>query len=87
MTRVGSDVDAMQRLLTDGLVGLTSDLIMLVGVLGFMFVCSPPLALIMLALMPPLLLILLVLNRRVRGAHRAVRQAAVAAEQLPAGDA
>jgi ATP-binding cassette subfamily B multidrug efflux pump len=74
MTRVGSDVDAMQRLLTDGLVGLTTDLIMLVGVLGFMFVCSPPLALIMLALMPPLLLILLFLNRRVRGAHRAVRQ-------------
>jgi ATP-binding cassette subfamily B protein len=74
MTRVGSDVDAMQRLLTDGLIGLTTDLVMIVGVLGYMFWVSPPLALIMVALMPPLLVILIVLNRRVRGAHRAVRQ-------------
>ena len=74
MTRIGSDVDAMQRLLTDGLVGLSTDLIMLVAVLGYMYVCSPPLALIMLALMPPLLAVLVLLNRRVRGAHRSVRQ-------------
>ena len=33
LTRVGSDVDAMQRLLTDGLIGLATDLVMLAGVL------------------------------------------------------
>jgi ABC-type multidrug transport system fused ATPase/permease subunit len=63
----------MQRLLTDGLIGLTTDLLMLFGTLGFMFWVNPRLALIMLALLPPLLGILLLLNRRVRGAHRAVR--------------
>jgi ATP-binding cassette subfamily B protein len=74
LTRISSDVDAIQRLLTDGLVGLSTDLISLVAVLGFMFYVSPRLATIMLALLPPLLLILVVLNSRVRAAHRQVRQ-------------
>ena len=74
MTRVSSDVDAMQRLLTDGLIGLTTDLLMLVGTLGFMFWVNPRLALIMLALFPPLLVILFLLNTKVRSAHRAVRK-------------
>jgi ATP-binding cassette subfamily B protein len=74
MTRVGSDVDAMQRLLTDGLIGLTTDLLMLFGTLIYMFWVNPRLALIMLALFPPLLLILFLLNARVRTAHREVRK-------------
>jgi ATP-binding cassette subfamily B multidrug efflux pump len=74
MTRVSSDVDAMQRLLTDGLIGLVSDLLMLFGTLGFMFWVNPRLALIMLVLLPPLLGILFVLNVKVRGAHRVVRK-------------
>ncbi len=74
MTRVGSDVDAMQRLLTDGLIGLTTDLLMLFGTLGYMFWVNPRLALIMLVLFPPLLAVLFLLNTKVRGAHRAVRK-------------
>ncbi|HMP75438.1 MAG TPA: ABC transporter ATP-binding protein [Kiritimatiellia bacterium] len=74
MTRVGSDVEAMQRLLTDGLIGLTTDFLMLAGVLGYMFWVNPRLALIMLVLFPPMLVILVVLNNKVRAAHRAVRQ-------------
>jgi ATP-binding cassette subfamily B multidrug efflux pump len=74
MTRVSSDVDAMQRLLTDGLIGLTTDLLMLFGTLAFMFWVNPRLALIMLVLFPPLLVILFFLNTKVRGAHRAVRK-------------
>ena len=74
MTRVSSDVDAMQRLLTDGLIGLTTDLLMLFGTLAFMFWVNPRLAFIMLALFPPLLAILFFLNTRVRSAHRAVRK-------------
>lgn len=74
MTRVSSDVDAMQRLLTDGLIGLTTDLLMLFGTLGFMFWVNPRLALIMLVLFPPLLVILFVLNTKVRAAHRNVRK-------------
>lgn len=74
MTRVSSDVDAMQRLLTDGLIGLTTDLLMLFGTLGFMFWVNPRLALIMLVLFPPLLGILFLLNTKVRAAHRNVRK-------------
>lgn len=74
LTRVGSDVEAMQRLLTDGLVGLTTDVLMLFGVLVYMFWVNPKLALIMLVLFPPLLAILIFLNSKVRGAHREVRR-------------
>lgn len=74
MTRVGSDVEAMQRLLTDGLVGLTTDVLMIVGVLAYMVWVNPKLALIMIVLFPPLLAILIFLNGKVRGAHREVRR-------------
>jgi ATP-binding cassette subfamily B protein len=74
MTRVGSDVEAMQRLLTDGLVGLTTDALMLIGVLAYMFWVNPRLAMIMLLLLPPLLAILVFLNSKVRSAHRDVRR-------------
>ena len=74
LTRISSDVDSMQRLLTDGLVGLTSDLVSLVAVMGFMFYVSPKLSLILIVLFPPLLWILVFLNTRVRAAHRQVRQ-------------
>lgn len=73
MTRIGSDVDAMQRLLTDGILGLTTDLLMLSGTLAYMFWVSPRLATIMLVLFPPLLGILFFLNHRVRATHRTVR--------------
>lgn len=74
LTRVSSDIDAMQRLLTDGLIGLTTDLLMLFGTLGYMFWVNPRMALIMLVLFPPLLWILILLNVKVRGAHRQVRR-------------
>lgn len=74
MTRVGSDVEAMQRLLTDGLVGLTTDLLMLAAVLVYMFRVNVRLAAIMALLLPAMLAALLVLNARVRSAHREVRR-------------
>jgi ATP-binding cassette subfamily B protein len=73
ITRISSDVDAMQRLLTDGLVGATTDLFSLMAVLGFMVYVSPRLASILLALFLPLLVVLVFLNERVRAAHRQVR--------------
>jgi len=74
MTRVGSDVDAMQRLLTDGLVGFASDVFMIFGVMGFMIYLSPKLALILIVLFPVLLGLLVFLNSKVRVAHRDVRK-------------
>jgi len=74
MTRVGSDVDAMQRLLTDGLVGLASDVFMIFGIMGFMIYLSPQLALVLIVLFPVLLALLVFLNSKVRGAHRNIRK-------------
>lgn len=74
MTRIGSDVDAMQRLLTDGLVGLAADIFTIIGILGFMIYLSPKLALILVVLFPFLLGLLVFLNTKVRAAHREVRK-------------
>ncbi len=74
MTRVGSDVDAMQRLLTDGLIGLAADVFTIIGILGYMIYLSPRLALILIILFPVLLGILVFLNTKVRRAHREVRK-------------
>lgn len=74
MTRVGSDVDAMQRLLTDGIVGLAADLFTIIGIMGYMIYLSPRLAMIMVVLFPFLLGVLIFLNARHRAAHREVRK-------------
>ncbi|HMP90746.1 MAG TPA: ABC transporter ATP-binding protein [Kiritimatiellia bacterium] len=74
MTRVGSDVEAMQRLLTDGLIGLATDVFTIIGILGYMIYLSPKLALILIVLFPVLLGILIFLNGKVRAAHREVRK-------------
>ncbi|HMO52185.1 MAG TPA: ABC transporter ATP-binding protein [Kiritimatiellia bacterium] len=74
MTRVGSDVDAMQRLLTDGLIGLATDVFTIIGIMGYMIYLSPRLAVILVVLFPLLLGILVFLNARVRSAHREVRK-------------
>ncbi|MBU1695082.1 MAG: ABC transporter ATP-binding protein/permease [Verrucomicrobia bacterium] len=74
MTRVSSDVEAMQRLLTDGLVGLIGDLFMLVGLLGFIFYLNARLASRLLILLPVLFVVVALINRRIRQAQRQVRQ-------------
>jgi ATP-binding cassette subfamily B protein len=74
MTRVGSDVDAMQRLLTDGLIGLITDVFTIVVIMGYMIALSPRLAVTLVVLFPVLLGILVYLNSRVRRAHREVRK-------------
>jgi ATP-binding cassette subfamily B multidrug efflux pump len=74
MTRVSSDVEAMQRLLTDGLVGLIGDVFMLAGLLGFIFYLNARLASRLLILLPVLFVVVALINRRIRGAQRQVRQ-------------
>ena len=74
MTRVGSDVEAMQRLLTDGLIGLAADVFTIIGILGYIIYLSPKLALILIVLFPFLLGLLVFLNSKVRRAHREVRK-------------
>lgn len=73
MTRVTSDVDAMQRMVTDGLVGLVADLISLAVILGFMLYLSPLLTLVLLFIAPILLVIMGWINRNARSTYREVR--------------
>ncbi len=73
ITRVTSDVDAIQQMMTDGVVGLIADVGLMVGLLIYMFSINWRLALITLVVMPPLFLVLNFLRRRIRTAYRAVR--------------
>ena len=73
ITRITSDVDAIQQMMTDGVVGLIADVGLLIGLLIYMFTINWQLALITLIVMPPLFLTLNFLRRRQRTAYRAVR--------------
>lgn len=73
MTRVTSDVDAMQRMVTDGLVGLVADLFSLFAIMGFMLYLSPTLALTLFCVFPVLIGVMWWINVNTRRAHRQVR--------------
>lgn len=78
MTRVTSDVEAMQRMVSDGLVGLISDIFILGGIMVYMIILSPRLFLVLLILTPILFLTIAFINRGVRQAHREVRRSQAA---------
>ncbi len=73
MTRVSSDVEAVQRFVTEGVVGLLADAFMLVGIAGYMLVLNPRLAGITALMLPPLVVGIERINRRLRRANRAIR--------------
>ncbi len=74
MTRVTSDVDAMQKMVTDGLVALAADLFALFAIMGFMIYVSPLLAFTLFFIFPVLFVVLAVINYQIRRAHREVRR-------------
>jgi ATP-binding cassette, subfamily B, multidrug efflux pump len=73
MTRVTSDIDRLQRFVTEGVVGTVADIFMLFGILGYMVYMSPPLALVIFLLLPPLFYVLLKINGRLRQSYRDIR--------------
>lgn len=73
MTRVTSDIDRLQRFVTEGVVGSLADVFMLLGILGYMLYMSPPLALIIFLMLPPLFFILFMINRKLRKSYRRIR--------------
>ena len=73
ITRITSDVDAVQQMMTDGVVGLIADVGLMVGLLVYMFSINWRMALITLVVMPPLFLTLNFLRRRIRTAYRVTR--------------
>ena len=73
LTRVTSDVDAIQQAMTDGIVGLIADVGLMTGLVVYMFSIHWQLALIALAIMPILYIALNYITRKLRDAFRAVR--------------
>jgi ABC-type multidrug transport system fused ATPase/permease subunit len=73
MTRVTSDVEALNELLTSGLVVFVSDIIVLVGIVVFLFVINWRLALGIVVLFPVIAFAFRVFKRRIQGIYRKER--------------
>lgn len=74
LTRVTSDIDRLQNFVTDGVAGTIADLFMLVGILGYMFIISPRLSMVLLLLLPPLFALFFLVNHKLREANRMIRK-------------
>ena len=73
VTRMTNDIDALTELFASGAVTAISDVMMLVGIVGFMFYLDVELSLVTIVVLPPLALAVNVFRRRAREAYRAIR--------------
>jgi ATP-binding cassette subfamily B protein len=73
VTRVTSDVDALNELFTAGLVSIFGDLVLLVGIVGVLFWLDWRLALVTFSILPLLLALTLWFKVRARQSYREVR--------------
>ena len=73
ITRITSDIDSIEMMMRDGVVGLVADIGLLIGLIVYMLSINWQLALLTLAVMPILFLVLNFLRSRIRDAYRAVR--------------
>ena len=75
MTRVTTDVDALNELFTTGVVTLLGDLLILLGIVLIMFSINVQLALVTLSVIPILFVITIIFKIKARGSYRRVRTA------------
>jgi ATP-binding cassette subfamily B protein len=73
VTRVTTDVDALNELFTSGVVTIFGDIFMLVGIMGVLIYLDWRLALVTFAVLPALFAATMVFKRRVRRVYRKVR--------------
>jgi ATP-binding cassette subfamily B protein len=73
MTRVMGDVDALNELLSTGIVTALSDVVLLGGIVGVMLVMHPPLALVTLSVLLVLVPCTLAFRRKARDLYREIR--------------
>jgi ATP-binding cassette, subfamily B, multidrug efflux pump len=73
VTRVTNDVDALNQLLTSGLIAVIGDLLSLVVIGGFLLVVNWQLALVVFGIMPVVAAVTIVGRRRMREVYRAIR--------------
>ncbi len=73
VTRITNDVDALNQLLTSGLVAVIGDLFSLVVIAGFLMWVNWPLALLVFAIMPLVAVLTAVMRRWMRDVYREIR--------------
>lgn len=73
VTRVTTDVDALNDLLTSGLVAILADLVMLVSIAVVMIALSPRLSLVVFAILPFVVLATLAFRRQAASSYRRIR--------------
>ncbi len=75
VTRLTTDVDALNELFTSGIVTLLGDVLTLLFILGAMFRLSPALTFLMLAVMPAIFVVTVLFRRTVQSSNRRIRVA------------
>ena len=78
VTRITNDVESLRTLYTDVLLNLASSVLMIVGILGFMYAINVPLAIIMTILLPIMGVIIWIFQKFSRKAFRQVRRSVAA---------
>ncbi|MDA8123020.1 MAG: ABC transporter ATP-binding protein [Deltaproteobacteria bacterium] len=74
MTRLTSDVEALQELISSGLVSTVGDVTVLLGIAAILLFMNPALALVTFAVLPVLVLFVEVLKKFIREANREMRR-------------
>jgi ATP-binding cassette subfamily B multidrug efflux pump len=75
LTRVTTDVDALNELLASGLVTILGDVLTLSFVIAVMFAMSPSLTLLLLAVMPAVVAVTILFRRTAQQSYRRIRVA------------
>ncbi|TDI40913.1 MAG: ABC transporter ATP-binding protein [Acidobacteria bacterium] len=73
VTRVTTDVDALNELFTSGVVTIFGDIFMLLGIMGVLVYLDWKLALVTFAVLPALFVVTMIFKRRIRVVYRKVR--------------
>jgi ATP-binding cassette subfamily B protein len=73
LTRVTTDVNALNELFASGVVEILGNILQLVGVMAAMYYISPRLALVTFVIMPLIVIATMVFRKRVRDAYRQIR--------------
>jgi ATP-binding cassette subfamily B protein len=75
VTRVTTDVDALNEMFTSGVVSIVEDIFVLAGIVGVMLWMSPRLALIAFLVLPLIVFVTQIFRKAVRDSYRRIRTA------------
>ena len=74
LTRITSDIEALDSMFANCIVFTFNDILMIVGLLGIMLYLSPLLTLVLVSVLPVIALASLIFHKRIRASYREVRR-------------